>query len=103
MDHCSGYLKNKSVQSLSVNWRKALRSLWKLSPRTHSNIITAFSKNMPLIVNLEKRFIVKNLSCSNPLVSIISKIALSNPMSDTGYIGFNHNEILTFIMNICTN
>ena len=48
---------------------------------------TALSKNMPLIVNLEKRFkkfIVKNLSCSNPLVSIISKIALSNPMSDTG-------------------
>ena len=42
---------------------------------------------MPLIVNLEKRFkkcIVKNLSCSNPLVSIISKIALSNPMTDTG-------------------
>ena len=42
---------------------------------------------MPLIVNLEKRFkkfIVKNLSCSNPLVSIISKIALFNPMSDTG-------------------
>ena len=51
------------------------------------DIITALSKNMPLIVNLEKRFkkfIVKNLSCSNPLVSIISKIALSNPMSDTG-------------------
>ena len=42
---------------------------------------------MPLIVNLEKRFkkfIVKTLSCSNPLVSIISKIVLSNPMSDTG-------------------
>ena len=42
---------------------------------------------MTLVVNLEKRFIkfiVKNLSCSNPLVSILSKIVLSNPMSDTG-------------------
>ena len=80
-------LKSGSVQPLCVNWRKALRSLWKLSPRTHCDIITALSKNMPLIVNLEKRLkkiIVKNLSCSNPLVSIISKIALSNPMSDTG-------------------
>ena len=42
---------------------------------------------MPLIGNLEQtciNVIVKNLSCSNPLVSIISKIALSNPKSDTG-------------------
>ena len=42
---------------------------------------------MPLIVNLEQVFInciVKNLNCSNPLVSIVSKIALSHPMSDTG-------------------
>ena len=108
---------------------------------------------MPLIVNLEQRLktIVKNLSCSNPLVRIVSKIALSNHMSDTGCnyihlldcnselnvnqsivkwkmkqaklhntiitlyelidirdgaqecIGFTHNEILTLIMNICTN
>ena len=42
---------------------------------------------MPLIVNLEQIFInviTKNLTCSNPLVNIISKIALSNPTSDTG-------------------
>ena len=42
---------------------------------------------MPLIVNLEQIFInviVKNRNCSIPLVSIVSKIALSNPMSDTG-------------------
>ena len=109
---------------------------------------------MPLIVNLEqilKKSIVKNLSCSNQLVNIVSTIALSNPMSDTGCnyinlfdfnselnvnqsivkwkrkqatlhntiitlyelidirdgahecIGFTHYEILTFIMNICTN
>ena len=42
---------------------------------------------MFLIVNLEQIFINcigKNLNCSNPLVSIVSIIALSNPMSDTG-------------------
>ena len=42
---------------------------------------------MHLIINLEIifiHFIVKNFNCSNPLVSITSKIALSNPMSDTG-------------------
>ena len=42
---------------------------------------------MSLIVNLEQifiNFIVKNLNGSNPLVSIVSKVALSNPMSDTG-------------------
>ena len=42
---------------------------------------------MSLIVNLEQRLInciVTNLNCSNPLVSIVSRIALSNHMSDTG-------------------
>ena len=42
---------------------------------------------MPLNVNLEeifKKCIVKNLSCSNKLVNIVSTIALSNPMSYTG-------------------
>ena len=42
---------------------------------------------MPLVVNLEQRFInvvVKNLNCFNPLVSELSKIDLSNPISDTG-------------------
>ena len=42
---------------------------------------------MPLIVNLEQIFIIFifiTLNGSNPLVSIVSKIALSNPMSHTG-------------------
>ena len=42
---------------------------------------------MSLIVNLEQICInvnVKTLNCSNPLVSIVSKIVLSNHMSDTG-------------------
>ena len=34
---------------------------------------------MPLIVNLEQRFLY-----SNPLFSIVSKIALCNPMSGSG-------------------
>ena len=49
---------------------------------------------MFLIVNLEKRlkkFIVKNLSCSNLLVSIKCKIVLSNLMSD---IGCNYRNLL---------
>ena len=52
-------------------------------------------QKIPLIVNLEQIFInciVKNLNCSNPLVSIVYKMALSNPMSDTGcnYINLLH-------------
>ena len=33
-------LKSVSVQSLYVSLKKALRSLWKLSPRTHCDIIS---------------------------------------------------------------
>ena len=55
--------------------------------QTHCDIITALSNKMTLIVNLEQRFInciVKKLNCSNPLFSIVCKIALCNLMADTG-------------------
>ena len=61
------------------------------------------SKKMPLIVNLEQIFInciVKNLNCSNLLVSIVSKIALSKPMSDTGC---NYIHLLDWISDLNVN
>ena len=49
--------RSTAVQKMCTDWRKALRSLWNVSARTHCDIIAALSNQMPLIITLEKRFI----------------------------------------------
>ena len=65
---------------MCVDWRKALRSLWRVDPRTHCDLITAVSKQIPLRKILIK-FISACLSTSNCIVKIITEIAICNPMS----------------------
>ena len=45
-------ISGAAVQTLCVDWRKALRSMWRLNPRTHCDPITALSSQIPLIVSL---------------------------------------------------
>ena len=61
--------------------------LWRVHPMTHCDIIAALSNQLPLHMNLEKRFttfIKKCLSSTNSVVNIISNIAICNPMSTAG-------------------
>ena len=74
------------IQSVCVDWRKALRCVWSVNNRTHCDIITYLSNQFPLILNLKKRFIkfIRNsLVCQNN-IKIISQFAICNPMSNTG-------------------
>ena len=76
-----------AVHSLCVDWRKSLRMLWCVHPMTNCDIIAALSNQLPLHMNLEKRFttfIKKCLSSTNSVVNIISNIAICNPMSTAG-------------------
>ena len=52
-----------AVHSLCVDWRKSLRMLWRVHPMTHCDIIAALYNQLPLHVNLEKRFttFIKNV------------------------------------------
>ena len=80
-------LKGAMIQSLCVDWRKALRCIWSVNNRTHCDIITSLSNQFPLIFSLKKRFIkfIRNcLSCHNNIVKIISQVVICNPMSNTG-------------------
>ena len=54
-------LKSTVVESMCVDWRKALRSLWHVDPRTHCDFITPVSNQIPLILSL-KFFIIKCIS-----------------------------------------
>ena len=80
-------LNGPGVQSLCVDWRKSLRSLWRVHPMTHCDVSAALSDQFPIKVSLERRFIrfiKKCLSSSNSIVNVISQIAICNPMSTAG-------------------
>ena len=77
-------LHGKEVNNLCIAWRKALRSVWKVDPRTHCDIIHSLSGFEPLLVQLSRRFvkfIKKCLLSENDVVRLVCKVALSNPMS----------------------
>ena len=86
---CSFYLsplwslKSTIAEPMCVDWRKALRSLWCVDPRTHCDLITAVSNQIPLILSLKKivEYISACLSTSNCIVKIITVIAICKPMS----------------------
>ena len=80
-------LEGAMIQSLCVDWRKALRCVWSVNNRTHCDIITSLSNQFPLILRLKKRFIKFIINClvsQNNIVKIISQVAICNPMSNTG-------------------
>ena len=80
-------LEGDMIQSLCVDWRKALRCVWSVNNRIHCDIITSLSNQFPLILRLKKRFIKFISNClvsQNNIVKIISQVAICNPMSNTG-------------------
>ena len=48
-------LNSTIVESMCVDWRKSLRSLWRVDPRTHCDLNTAVSNQIPLILSLKKK------------------------------------------------
>ena len=75
------------MQASCVAWRKSMRSLWCVYPRTHCDVIMALSGQISLMATLQKRFISyisKCLSSSNNIVNIISHLAIANPLFSAG-------------------
>ena len=84
MDHP---LEGVMIQSLCVDWRKALRWVWSVNYRTRCDIINSLSNQFPLIFSLKNmviKFIRNCLVCQNNIFRIISPFAICNPMSNTG-------------------
>ena len=92
-------LNGKGVSDWCTSWREALRCLWGLNYRTHCDIVTGLSEQLPLLLNLQLRFckfINKCLVNENEILKFVSNVAISNPMSNTGknYLELysRHNE-----------
>ena len=80
-------LSSKGVDSLCIAWRKALRSLWKVHPMTHNDIIAVMSDTLPLKLQLLKRFCKFYEKCTvhdNPVIPLLVKVASNNPFSPIG-------------------
>ena len=61
--------------------------MWRLNPRTHCDLITVLSSQIPLIVSLKKRiakFINRCLSSHDTTLQFNSGVAINNPFSRTG-------------------
>ena len=88
------YRQSDMVSRLCVAWRKASRKIWRLSPRTHCDILPLLSDCVPLDISLKQRFmtfIQKAFNHSSPLISSISKLAMCNPWSRSAS---NYSEIV---------
>jgi len=65
-------LDDASLQRLNVAWRRSLRRVWRLSPRTHSSLIPLINNCAPLNIQLFIRFatFIKSCMCSTNTVLI---------------------------------
>ena len=106
-------LNDPGVQSLCVDWRKFSRSLWRVHPMTHCDVIAALSDQLSIKVSLERRYIRsinKCLCSSNSIVNVISHIAICNPMSTVckkyrsvldANDDYNTNQMVTSSQDTC--
>ena len=65
------------VGNICIAWRKALRQLWGLAPLTHGDVVSLLSDGLPLLINLNKRFIKfihKALNNKTPVISSVAKL-----------------------------
>ena len=88
------------VQRLSVCWRKCLRRLFRLPPRTHSSFIPLLMQKPDLNTQLLMRcsnFVYKCLQSTNYVVRICSELCLSSTSS------VNSNLCLIRYLVNCSN
>ena len=88
-------ISSAAVQALCVEWKKALRSMWRLNPRTHCDLITALSSEDITYqhVSLKKRFtkfINRCFSSHDATLQYISCVAIKSPFL-----------VLVLIIEIC--
>ena len=80
--------EDKYADRLNVVWRKCVRRIYKLSPRTHCALLPLICKDQCLITQLNMRFLkfIQSASKSkNKLVSLCSKLIISGSKSKACY------------------
>jgi hypothetical protein len=76
---------HKVCEKYYTSWRKCIRRIFSLSPRTHSSLLHLICLDCPIDVQLHMRFIKFFHSCvhsKNTCVNICSKLAINGSQSD---------------------
>jgi hypothetical protein len=92
-------LDDASLGRLNVAWRKSLRRIWRINPRTHSLLIPLINNCAPINIQLLIRFSTFINSCllsNNPILTLITSIA-EKSFSVAG----NNVRLLCSSLNIC--
>jgi hypothetical protein len=68
-------LENRATESIFVSWRKALKRVWNLPYRTHSDLLYCLSNKWPIELELVRRFVLFAFNCINHECSIVKKVS----------------------------
>ena len=78
------YFMSNGFRNICISWRKALRKIWKISNRTHCNLVAMLSDSDPLekrLVQIFKKFSDKALMYGSRLLKSTIQMACLNPTS----------------------
>jgi hypothetical protein len=90
----------KSIDMLSVAWRKAVRRVWQLPYITHCDLLPGLMNGLSAIDTIMLRtinFVNSNLSSTNVCLKYISQFCISRTYSHTGRV------MALFAHNYCRN
>ena len=89
--HCCSFygsslwsVKSNGFRNICISWRKALRKIWKISNRTHCDLVAELSDSKPLeqkLAQIFKKFSDKALMFGSRLLKSTIQMACLNPIS----------------------
>ena len=85
-NYCCSYYsyslcKFQNLAPIDIQWRKAIRRIWKLPYRSHSVLLPHISQSLPPSVLFSKSFVkffVNNIQSENSVVKFVFQSSLSN-------------------------
>ena len=104
----SSLCKFQDLDLIDIQWKKAVRRIWKLPNRARSMLLPHISKSLPPSLCFIKSFIkfyLNNLHSSNSVVKYVFQSALNNTRLGINirYILFKHNLTISHFKNETTD
>ncbi len=78
-------LDNNSIDDLCIAWRKGLRKIWNVSPRTHCSLLPLICNCLPLFDELCQRFLKFAHKCLFHGTDLVRSVALYSILYGRGF------------------
>ena len=91
---------DKSVCQFFTAWRKTIRKLWRIPPKTHCRFLHTVNNSLPIDIALEKRCLKFLWSCMNSNNDVVKSVSLSSISNSYSTFGENY-RYLSYKYNIC--